>query len=421
MLFLSNSSLRVFAQRVEGLPENLVSLAPTAADFNCWLGDRVEVVGWGHTALMEFTGKHAMREASETWGELVKDAQVQIDPGDSNQLPPVQFPLALASFGFAHWTPGFLVVPKFAAVRTWENKNPQEWLVETSFEDMPADLTAKLTEEKQPVEVPTGLWTDPGRMTQSKWKEAVGRLVNMLRSGAASKVVLTRDVPVSAAKPIDTRFLVEELRKRYPTTWVYAVEGLVGATPEMLAALDDHLFVSRVLAGTAPAGQGEALQESMKDRTEHHLAVESVARAIAPLSETMHVPADPEILDLPNVSHLSTEVTAVVKDSDVLEIAEALHPTAAVCGTPTSLAFDILEGIEGTQRGRYTGPVGWVDAGGDGEFGIALRCGQLSDDRQRIRVFAGGGIMPDSNPDMELAETRAKMRPVLEVLGVEKS
>ena len=256
-------------------------------------------------------------------------------------------------------------------------------------------------------------------MTQSKWKEAVRRLIGMLQSGAASKVVLTRDILVSASQPIDERQVLNSLRERYPTTWVYALNGLVGATPEMLASLHDGQFVSRVLAGTGEPGRGAELRDSMKNRTEHHLAVESVARAVAPLSESLDLPSDPEVLELPNVTHLSTEVRAFIRDSNVLDVVDALHPTAAVCGTPTNLAYSILEDIEGTQRGRYSGPVGWIDGAGDGDFGIALRCGQLSDDHKQIRVFAGGGIMPDSIPDAELAETRAKMRPLLQVLALE--
>lgn len=418
-----STEVHVLARQTQSLPANLVSLVPTQDGFNCWLGDRVQIVGWGEALRLSFSGAHAMREASSAWKTLTENADVEVETlsGLAEDLlaEGPSWPLAMASFGFADSTPGVLVVPEFMAVRVI-GEETTEWLVSSAIGQSPKDPLSFLNLPRVPVSKPYGMWTDPGRMTQSKWKEAVGRLVLMLRSGAASKVVLTRDIPVSAASPIDPRFLVEELEKAYPTTWVYAVEGLVGATPEMLVSLDQDFFTSRVLAGTAAPGRGDLLLDSMKNRTEHHLAVESVARAIAPLSETLNVPAEPGLLDLPNVTHLSTEVTGVVKDANVLEIAEALHPTAAVCGTPTKLAFDILEGIEGTQRGRYTGPVGWVDAAGDGEFGIALRCGQLSEDRTQIRIFAGGGIMPDSNPDMELAETRAKMRPLLEVLGVEK-
>lgn len=412
--------LMVKTKEVQQLPENLISLAPTPGSFSCWLGDRVELVGWGSALRLEFEGSHAIREAARTWDRVASTAVVERDPLSQQTTEEVKWPLAVASFGFASHTPGILLVPEFAAVRIHSEQGAQCWLVTASRGDTPPDPDLVLTSATTPIEAPSGLWTDPGRMTQSKWKEAVGRLVMMLRSGAASKVVLTRDIVVSASNPVDERYLADQLQQRYPTTWVYAVEGLIGATPEMLASLDREFFESRVLAGTAAPGEGEELLDSIKNRTEHHLAVESVARAIAPLTESMNVPIEPELLNLPNVTHLSTDVTAIIRDANVLDVVDALHPTAAVCGTPTKLAFDILEGIEGTQRGRYTGPVGWVDASGDGEFGIALRCGQLSSDRKSIRVFAGGGIMPDSNPDMELAETRAKMRPLLEALSVEK-
>lgn len=411
--------LRVRALQIPALPRDLISLAPSADSFSCWLGDRIEIVGWGTALRLEFEGRHAMRDAARAWEAVSRTARCDVTPLPDQLAEGIRWPIALASFGFASSTPGILLVPEYAAVRVHGDGGAQSWLVTAAADQKPHDPKRVMKQKAKHPKSPSGLWTDPGRMTQSKWKDAVRRLILMLRSGAASKVVLTRDIVVSASSPIDQRYVAKQLEKRYGTTWVYAVEGLVGATPEMLASLDAGFFTSRVLAGTADPGEGESLLDSIKNRTEHHLAVESVARAIAPLTETMNVPAQPEVLDLPNVTHLSTEVTAIMRDANVLDIVDALHPTAAVCGTPTKLAFDILEGIEGTQRGRYTGPVGWVDGAGDGEFGIALRCGQISEDRTSIRIFAGGGIMPDSNPDMELAETRAKMRPLLEALGVE--
>ncbi|WRS30376.1 chorismate-binding protein [Actinomycetaceae bacterium MB13-C1-2] len=414
-----SDALLVRVKEVDQLPENLISLAPTPNAFSCWLGDRVELVGWGCALRLQFDGVHAIREAARTWDRIAAAARIEVHPRSEVVQDELKWPVAVASFGFASHTPGVLLVPASAAIRVHGERGSRCWLVTAALGNSAPEPDSVLTAAITPMETPSGLWTDPGRMTQSKWKEAVGRLVMMLRSGAASKVVLTRDIVVSASNPLDERYLADQLQHRYPTTWVYAVEGLIGATPEMLASLDRELFESRVLAGTSAPGNGAELLDSIKNRTEHHLAVESVARAVAPLTESMNVPVEPELLELPNVTHLSTEVTAIIRDANVLDVVDALHPTAAVCGTPTKLAFDILEGIEGTQRGRYTGPVGWVDGNGDGEFGIALRCGQLSEDRESIRVFAGGGIMPDSNPDLELAETRAKMRPLLEALQVE--
>lgn len=260
--------------------------------------------------------------------------------------------------------------------------------------------------------------TLPGRMTQSQWREQVGQVIEALQAGAAQKVVMSRDMRVRASGVISQVGLVSRLAHMYPTTWVFAVGGLVGATPEMLAARHKGQVFSRVLAGTLPPGRGEELFASMKDRTEHMFAVESVARALAPISDSLDVPDVPFVLDLPNVSHLATDVRAVLNGGNLLDVVAALHPTAAVCGTPTVHAYELIDKFEKTERGRYSGPVGWIDGAGEGEFGIALRCGQLSPDAREIRLFAGGGIMPDSVPEKELAETQAKMAPVLQALGV---
>lgn len=394
--------LQVRSQLLEKAPENLLDLAPNADGLLCWIGQDRQIVGWGEAARFEFSGRHAIREASTVWAEVAASSAGAI-------------PVALASFAFGSTATSLLIVPKVAIVRDHGVTN----VLTAADGKEPLSADEALSGPREPVSPPSGLWTDPGRMTQGQWQHAVRRLVSLLKSGAASKVVLTRDILVSAATSIDQRFLAERLLELYPTTWVYAVQGLIGATPEILAAKSGDQVVSRVLAGTAAPGGGTDLLASMKDRSEHHFAVESVARALAPMAEEMTVPSEPGLIDLPNVTHLATEVSATVKEASVLDVIHALHPTAAVCGTPTTLAYDILEQIEGTQRGRYSGPVGWVDGTGAGEFGIALRCGQLDDERKKIRVFAGGGIMPDSVPAIELAETRAKMRPILEALGLE--
>lgn len=394
-----------------GLP--LLDLVPDPGDVSAWIGRRRQMVGWGRARTIEVEGRHAVREAARTWDRVRRAADVS-GPKE------VAAPIAFGSFGFAWATPGMLVVPEVLVVQGDSGRH-----IVTSVQDgEPPDPLAALEEAlrqraSSPVTGPRGLWTETGRMTQGQWLDSVRRLITRLQGGAASKVVMSRDMVVSAANTVDERFLLDRLHRLYPTTWAYAVGGLVGATPEMLASMHGGHVTSRVLAGTLGPGQGDRLLASLKNRTEHMLAVESVARALAPIAETLEVPEEPEVINLPNVSHLATEVTATLRDSGVLDVVAALHPTAAVCGTPTSLAFDLLTVFESTQRGRYSGPVGWVDATGEGEFGIALRCGQVSPDRRSVRVFAGGGIMPDSVPEVELAETRAKMTPVLQALGLD--
>ncbi|MEY3407708.1 MAG: hypothetical protein RL038_769, partial [Actinomycetota bacterium] len=204
--------------------------------------------------------------------------------------------------------------------------------------------------------------------------------------------------------------------------WAFAVDGLVGATPELLVKRKGDVVTSRVLAGTIrrdkdldkDANLAEKLLASDKDQAEHEYAVSSVAQVLAAHCTDLNVPSHPELLQLANVQHLATDINGRLADRiPVLSLIASLHPTAAVCGTPTERAANLIRSLEGMDRGRYAGPVGWMDAKGDGEFGIALRCGEIdSDDNRKIRLFAGCGLVAGSNPESELAETNAKLEPM---------
>jgi menaquinone-specific isochorismate synthase len=211
-------------------------------------------------------------------------------------------------------------------------------------------------------------------------------------------------------------------------TWTFHVDGLFGATPEMLVRRERGLVTSRVLAGTIRrTGDDErdlalaaALARSSKDLEEHEYAVRSVADALAPHCTSMNVPESPFVLHLPNVMHLATDVAGVVHDADdsratSLDLAAALHPSAAVGGTPTEVAKDLIGEIERMDRGRYAGPVGWMDAAGDGEWGIALRSAEV--DGRTVRLFAGCGVVASSDPAAELAEAQAKFVPVRDAVS----
>jgi len=239
--------------------------------------------------------------------------------------------------------------------------------------------------------------------------------------------VLARDLLAFVADDIDPRWLATRLAASYTRCWTYVIDGLIGATPEMLVRLEARLATSRVLAGTIRRTGDEigdlalaaALAKSSKDLDEHEYAVLSVARALAPYCSGMNVPDAPYVLELPNVLHLATDVTAVAdRGASSLTLAAALHPSAAVCGTPTDAAKVTIAELEHLDRERYAGPVGWIDASGDGEWAIALRCGQISEtDPRQIRLFAGCGIVAGSDPAAELAEAGAKLVPMRDALG----
>jgi menaquinone-specific isochorismate synthase len=267
----------------------------------------------------------------------------------------------------------------------------------------------------------------PVGLDGQQWRTAVAETVSRL-GDQLTKVVLARALRVETDTPIDPRWLVQKLAESYPTCWTYYHDGLIGATPELLVRRERGLVASRVLAGTIRRNGGEeldlklahSLARSSKNLIEHELAVESVAAALAPYSWSMNVPERPFVLELPNVLHLASDVTASVhEDASALRIAGALHPSAAVCGTPTPLARATIAELEQLDRGRYSGPVGWIDATGDGEFGIGLRCGQLGPAPDNITIYAGCGIVKESDPIEEYAETNAKLLPMLQALNID--
>jgi menaquinone-specific isochorismate synthase len=288
----------------------------------------------------------------------------------------------------------------------------------------PRETAAALDEARavlhQPLavpEAPAGVAYSDGSLSVSEWEAAVATAVRRIDEGELDKVVLARDVVVTADQPVDVRHLLQRLATGYPSCWTFLVDGLVGATPEMLVRRLGDTVTSRVLAGTmrrstdasSDASLASALLDSAKDHAEHEYAVQSVALALAAHCTDLDVPTTPRLLRLANVQHLATDVSGVLADgAPALALAASLHPTAAVCGTPTERAFAVIRELEGMDRGRYAGPVGWVDAHGDGELGIALRCAAL-EAPDRLRLFAGCGLVSGSDPELELAESQAKL------------
>jgi menaquinone-specific isochorismate synthase len=228
--------------------------------------------------------------------------------------------------------------------------------------------------------------------------------------------------------------VLRQLASRYRECWTYGVDGLVGATPEMLIQVEGRTAQARVLAGTLDRRDAEGmdgspmdyaervLAGSEKQRHEHEIAIQSLTTQLAPFSEAMNAHSEPFILELPNVWHLASDVKAELADIEghvptCLALINALHPTAAVCGTPTLIAGELIRELERMDRGPYAGPVGWLDAAGNGEWGIALR-GAVIESPTFVRLYAGCGIVEGSVPEAELAETWAKFRPMLESLGI---
>lgn len=259
-------------------------------------------------------------------------------------------------------------------------------------------------------------------VSEIDWIDTVARTIGRIKDSEMRKVVLARDIHIWSKSPFDVPRLLAALAQRFPECYTFAVDGFIGATPELLVRKSGRTVTSLVLAGTAARGEdesedralGESLLSSEKAMDEHAPAVSSVAGPLGQICSDVST-GEPFILKLANLQHVATAVTGTLDESlTSLEIAGLLHPTAAICGDPTATALDVIRSTEGLDRGRYAGPVGWVDANGDGEWGIALRCAEISGTRGRL--FAGGGIVAGSEPEDELEETRIKFRAMMSVL-----
>ena len=374
-----------------------------------WVRRGDGLVGRGQAARLEVSGPHALAEAAAWWADWTADAAV-----DDDLAIPGSGPVLFASIAFdpAAGTSVF-VVPEITVGR----RDGVGWITTVGDVD-PRDVPAALTEPDD--EAPLRLRYADGALDPATWCAAVATAVERIADDELAKVVLARDLLVSADRPLDPRRLLRRLAARFPDCWTFAVDGLLGATPELLLRRTGRQLSARVLAGTAPRGAGaddrrlaEALISSPKDRAEHALAVDSLVRALEPYCTTLDAPAEPELLTLANVRHLASDVAGIQRSrgprggAGLLELIGAVHPTAAVCGTPTRAAAAVIAELEGMDRGRYAGPVGWLDARGDGEFGLALRCAELIGD-DTARLFAGCGIVAGSDPAAELAETQSK-------------
>ncbi len=369
-------------------------------------------------AQLRTDGPDRFDEADQAWRTAMAHAVVR----DEVHLPGTG-PVAFGSFAFADDSPagGALVVPRVVVGR----RGDDAWLttIEVGAVAAPVELTPS-----EPPPSPGHVDLRPGGQDETQWQAAVAAAVDDIRAGKLDKVVLARDVIARTSAPLDPRWVLHRLSAEYPSCWTFAVDGLVGATPELLVRSEKGLVTSRVLAGTirrtgdddADLAHAALLAHSSKDLEEHEYAVASLTRAIEPFCSSTNVPETPFVLHLPNVLHLATDVTGVLSGDgpSSLTLAAALHPTAAVAGTPTPKAVALLAALERMDRGRYAGPVGWLGADGDGEWGIGLRSAELDPtDPHRLRLFAGCGIVAASVPQAELAESEAKLEPMRHALA----
>lgn len=432
-----------------GLPSYLVR-----DDVLCWTRREAGLVGFGEVARFTATGPERFLEADIWWRHLVIEADIT----DHVECPGTG-PVAFGSFAFSKVSAheSRLIVPEIVV----GVRDGRAWLTQIRTDDgelteasalaalrgwlkaAPADppeavlpgTAGDVSANAGPAVEPSGTATlKTGSLSEEDWMAAVAEGVAEIRTGRLEKLVLARDVVATVPEGVNAAEVLRQLAIRYRECWTYGVDGLVGATPEMLIQVEGRTAQARVLAGTLDRRDavGEAglpldyaervLAGSEKQRHEHEIAIQSLTTQLAPFSEAMNAHSEPFILELPNVWHLASDVKAELTEVEghvptCLALINALHPTAAVCGTPTTVAGALIRKLEHMDRGPYAGPVGWLDAAGNGEWGIALR-GAVIESPTTVRLYAGCGIVEGSQPEAELAETWAKFRPMLESLGI---
>lgn len=315
-------------------------------------------------------------------------------------------PLVVGALRFATGEPAGLFVPARIVGR---NENGRAWM--TEIEETP---TWPPAESSRPTR-----FTVSGGTEKPLWDKAVTAALARVEEGTIEKVVLARNIEITADQAFSVTDILNRLRRDQPECFVYAVDGFLGASPELLVRRFGATVTSSPMAGTVAgtdAAAIERLRASAKDGREHNLVVDAILAGLAPYCQNLDARATPEVAVFATISHLVTPIRGQLNDPprDVLTLARALHPTPAVGGTPTDTAIALIAQLEETARGLYAGPVGWVDAKGDGEFALALR-GALVDGA-RATMHAGAGIVSGSDPETEWQETEAKFAPMIAAL-----
>jgi menaquinone-specific isochorismate synthase len=398
-------------------PGDLIGHLPQP-DAVAWVHHGAGLVGWGEAARVTLPAGEDRFTAGEKWHRSLFEAA---DIDDQVRVRG-SGPVAFGTFTFDASSEGsVLIVPRVLLGR---DGHGQAWLTAVTAERDP-DLRAlgwPVAPRSASARPPGGVRWHDGSLPGPQWEQAVAEAVAAIKAGSLRKVVLAQDLFATAPDPIDVRALLRRLADRYPDCFTFACDGMVGATPELLVRQTGRQVSALVLAGTTPRGGdpaedealGTALLASAKNTEEHAYAVASMREALEPLCDELDSQPRPTLIKLPNLQHLGTWVRGTLAAGgtprSALALAAAVHPTAAVCGTPTGAAFELIRELEHMDRERYAGPVGWVDADGNGEWGIALRCAQLSG--RTARLFAGCGIVAGSDPAAELAEAQVKFRPM---------
>lgn len=399
-------------------PVDLLGHVPAGVS-GAWLRHGQGLVAVGRAWSVRTTGPDRFAAASAAFRDLASRARV-----DDEVRVRTSGLIALGSFSYAGASerPSTLLVPR-ALLGVHDG---EAFLTVVGIDEEP-ELPASWRDlfPSSPVDVPAAAPLElEADHTPDEYQARVQQAVDEIRSGVAEKVVLSERTSVRTQEPLSPALLLTRLARAYPSTWVYHLEDVIGASPEMLAQTEDGRVFSRVLAGSRPAADDGELDEAdrrafradHKERSEHAYAVDSVVERLEDLAAEIEVSAEPFVLRLPGLEHLASDVSARLHEGATsLDVAARLHPSAAVSGTPREQADELIARLEPRDRGGYAAPVGWMDASGDGQWAIALRMAHLTGERSAV-LQAGGGLVAASDPVSEHAEALAKCRPMLRAL-----
>ena len=322
-------------------------------------------------------------------------------------------PIAIGCIPFESSNPHEFVIPKAVFGK---NANSEQWV--TLIDDAVFDFSEPATQKTDPAKFSVR----PG-VSIEHYLEAVRLTRTAVLNGEIAKAVIARDIFVETDSPFNVHAILLQLKSNFGSSYRYLIDGLIGASPELLIAVNGQDVRSHPLAGTvARTGNPETdhqlaieLIASTKNQLEHRIVIDMVHDTLLPWCSYLDWQPEPSIVKVANVQHLGTEISGRLSEPkvSVLELAYALSPTPALGGHPRKESLAQIKKVEGFERGRYGGAVGYVDANGDGIFAVTIRCAELNEDRTQARLFAGGGIVGDSDPDSELAETQAKFKAML--------
>jgi isochorismate synthase len=324
-------------------------------------------------------------------------------------------PIALGVVPFRPGSPATFVVPAIVVAKAPDGR---QWM--TTIDDASDELRAE-----PPVARAQTFSLSP-KTPVDHYLAAVAAARDAVRAGRMTKAVIAREVVITCDGDIDVHAVLRRLRASFGSSYRYSIDGLIGASPELLVAVAGNTVRSHPLAGTAPrsgdpvvdATSADALLRSVKDHIEHRVVIDMIHDTLLPWCSYLDWEPEPSIVAVANVQHLATRMEGVLSEprGHVLDLVEALCPTPALGGLPRNDALALIDDVEGFDRGRYGGAVGWVDSDGNGTWAVTIRCAELSDDRHSARLVAGGGIVADSDPHHELAETQAKLQAMISAI-----